>query len=87
MILFMKKCPKCRTSNENSNEFCRKCGQDLNTAKSHSLRNFMIIIIVIISIIVIGLVLYFVLVNYAGLDLSTIFSKGVQTVEYNEDQG
>ena len=91
----MQKCPNCLAINEGSSQFCKKCGQKLNNSKSKSFRKFIITISVLFSIIIIGLLVYLVLTNYAENYLSSLFSKEQKTVledkideviELSEDQ-
>lgn len=71
----MKKCPECLALYEDSNIFCKKCGRKLESTKSNSFRNFIIIIIVAISVIVAGLSVYFILANFTQIDLSSLLNK------------
>jgi len=77
----MKKCPECLAINEDSSVFCNKCGQKLRTVRSNSFRNFIISIISIMSIIVIGAIIYFVLANFAQIDFSSFLNKGQESAD------
>lgn len=91
----MKKCSECLTINEDSNIFCNKCGQRLKVPGSNSFRNFMIIIIVAISVIIIGVAIYFILANYtkinqvqesADIDDSGTFTLNKEELSADQDR-
>lgn len=69
----MKKCPDCLTLCEGPDRFCKKCGQKLINIRSNSFRNFIITIIVIISVVIVGLAAYLILINSTGNSLSSMF--------------
>ena len=83
----MKKCPYCSSLNKPADKFCSNCGKNLYTPvkKSKSFRNFIIIISVFFSIVIIGLVVYYILVNYTNNYLSTLLSKQNQQLAQTSD--
>ena len=54
--------------------------------KSKSFRNFIIIFSVFFSVVIIGLVTYFILTNYVENSLSSLLSKEQKTVESKQEQ-
>jgi hypothetical protein len=84
----MRTCPNCKEVNENNSIYCNSCGQKLEKPKaSRSFRNFIITISVLFSVILIGLIIFF-LLNNSLLDIfkqqSTAITYG-QNVQVNED--
>lgn len=60
----MKLCPNCNTQNEDEDAYCNKCGYSFKPPKkSHAFRNFFIGLSVFFSIVIIGLVIYFLIIN------------------------
>lgn len=82
----MKKCPNCLTLYEGPDRFCKKCGQKLKNIRSNPFRNFIITIIVIVSIIIVGLAAYLILTNYTEINLPSLFSGDNSSISDQQTQ-
>ncbi|MBM3709223.1 MAG: hypothetical protein FJW61_02215 [Actinobacteria bacterium] len=85
----MKKCPNCHSLNEEKSIYCGNCGYNFRTQpKSTSFRNFIVIVSVFFSAVIIGLTVYFVLNSElaAGLLSGTLTAKNELQSAKDTDQ-